>query len=65
MAFRLSAFRHGVYTEVSDARTLKALKRLGGSLARRRCCTLPLYGIEIGHCLGRRVACGLGRGGRI
>jgi len=33
-----------VYTEVSNAKTLKALKRLGRQLARSRCCTL--YGIE-------------------
>ena len=38
-----------VYTEVSDAKTLKALKRLGSSLARSRCCTSLLYGIDKGH----------------
>ena len=54
-----------VCTEVSDEKTLKALKRLGGSLARRRCCTLQLYGIGKGHTLVGGVACDLGRGGRI
>ena len=38
-----------VYTEVSDARTLKALKRLGRQLGSWRCCTLLLYGIRKGH----------------
>jgi hypothetical protein len=32
-----------VYTEVSDAKTLQALNRLGDSLARRRCGTFRLY----------------------
>ena len=52
-----------VYTEVSNAKTLKALKRLGRQLARSRCCTL--YGIEKGHVPLWGVAYELGRGGRI
>ena len=57
-----------VYTEVSDAKTLKtlkALKRSGGNLARSRCCTLLLYGREKGHVPPWGVASDLGRGGRI
>jgi len=54
-----------VYTEVSDAKTLHAVKRLGSCLARRRCCTLRLYGTETGHVPCGGVACDLGRGGRI
>jgi hypothetical protein len=53
-----------VYTEVSDAKTLQALNRLGESLARRRCGTLRLYAKE-GHFPRGGVACDLGRGGRI
>ena len=54
-----------VYTEVSDARTLKALKRLGRQLG-----SLPLLYFAAVHHRKRPhptvgVACDLGRGGRI
>ena len=54
-----------VYTEVSDEKTLMALKRLGRQLGSQELLYLLLYGIRKGHVPMWEVACDLGRGGRI
>jgi integrase len=54
-----------VHTEVSDAKTLPALKRLGSSSGRNRCCTSLLYGLKKGHLPDKEMASELGRGDRI
>ena len=52
-----------VYTEVSDAKTLRALKRLGRS--RPLLYSAAAVGIEKATSHRGGVACELGRGGRI
>jgi hypothetical protein len=54
-----------VYTGVSDAKTIQALKRPGRQLGSQALRYLWRYGIEGGHPQSSQVACDLGRGGRI
>jgi hypothetical protein len=54
-----------VYTEVSDARTLNALKRLGRQLGSQALLYFAAVRHKKGHVPSWEVACDLGRGGRI
>jgi len=54
-----------VYTEVSDAKTLQALKRLGRQLGSSSLLYFAAVQREKGHLRDSQVACDLGRGGRI